>query len=108
MRTFIVYSHDKRNTAPANKAHIASKGMLLDGESRGEAALVNVERMTNDEIERLLRRPVTVHVVHGIDNPDIVAKYFADVNGKGVKVNPNLVAMRDYLDAYTTITQAVF
>lgn len=108
MGPFIVYFRDKLQVTPDNRAHITSKGMFLDGESRGEAALFNIERMTDDEIERLLHRPVTIHIVHGIDNPEIVAKYFADVNGRGVKVNPNLTAMRDFTDQYTRITQIVF
>jgi hypothetical protein len=90
--------------------HIRSKGIFLDGESRGEALLVNVVRLEDDpeQQKRLLEKPVAAHIVHGINDERVIAKYFADVNGKGVGVNPNLVVMADYTDPFGEITKAVF
>ncbi|HKT82971.1 MAG TPA: hypothetical protein VJQ84_03955 [Solirubrobacterales bacterium] len=89
-------------------ATIQHKGIFLDGESRGDGLLTNVERLSETEVEALLEKRVAVLVVHGIQDPKVVAKYFADVNGKGVGVNPNLVAMADYTDPYGEVTKAVF
>lgn len=89
-------------------ADLAQKGFFGDGESRGEAFLVNIERLSDPEVEKLLDRNVAVHMVHGIENHKVLAKYFADVNGKGVRVNPNLVVMADYTDPYAEISKRVF
>jgi len=89
--------------------HIKSKGIFVDGESRGEALLINIERLEDEvKLHQLYGKPVAVHIVHGIDDPKVIAKYFADVNGKGVGVNPNLVVMADYTDPYGEITKRVF
>lgn len=95
------------------KVRITSKGIFVDGESRGEGFLVNVERWLEDDadngkIDALLKKAVAVHIIHGVDKPEVVAKYFADVNGKGIRVNPNLMVMRDYTDPYAEITKRVF
>lgn len=92
----------------SDRAHLDEKGILGDGESRGEAFLINVERMTQTEVKILLRKRVAVHIVHGIENARTLAKYFADVNGKGVGVNPNLVVMSDYTDPYGEVAKRVF
>jgi hypothetical protein len=89
-------------------ADLTQKGIFGDGESRGEAFLVNIERLTDAEVERLLDRTVAVHLVHGIQDPKVLSKYFADVNGKGVRVNPNLVVMADYTDPYAEVSKRVF
>lgn len=90
-------------------AHLSSKGVFLDGESRGESLLVNVERLDDDaRVDKLLQKPVALHIIHGIDDVKVIAKYFADVNGKGVKVNPNLVAMADYTDPFAEIAKRLF
>lgn len=107
MPSFILFLPDKLDVADG-KANIGSKGLYLDGESRGEGLLVNVERMTDEEVDRLLNKVVAVHVVHGIGDVKVVAKYFADTNGKGVGVNPNLMVMRDYTDPFAEITKRVF
>src|SRR6185369_6345261 len=104
---FVLYFPDQL-TISDDTAHISSKGMFLDGESRGEGLLVNVERLPDQQVEELLRKTVAVHIVHGIDDPKVIAKYFADVNGKGVGVNPNLVVMADYTDPYAEATQWIF
>lgn len=89
--------------------HIKSKGIFVDGESRGEALMINVERLEDeDQLDRLLAKSVAVHIVHGITDEEVIAKYFADVNGKGVGVNPNLVVMADYTDPYGQIAKEVF
>jgi hypothetical protein len=89
-------------------ATIQQKGIFLDGESRGDGLLTNVERLSETEVEQLLEKKVAVLVVHGIQDPKVVAKYFADVNGKGVGVNPNLVAMADFTDPFGEVAKAVF
>jgi hypothetical protein len=89
-------------------ADLVQKGIFGDGESRGEAFLVNIERLTDAEVEKLLDKTVAVHLVHGIQDPKVLAKYFADVNGKGVRVNPNLVVMADYTDPYAEVSKRVF
>jgi hypothetical protein len=90
------------------RVRITSKGIFVDGESRGEGFLINVERADEATVKALLNKSVAVHIIHGIDRPEVVAKYFADVNGKGVRVNPNLMVMRDYTDPYAEITKRVF
>ena len=92
----------------AGTADLAQKGIFGDGESRGEAFLTNIERLTDAEVEKLLDKTVAVHMVHGIQDPKVLAKYFADVNGKGVRVNPNLVVMADYTDPYAEVSKRVF
>jgi hypothetical protein len=69
---------------------------------------VNVERLTDVAVDKLLAKQVAVHIVHGIHEVTAIAKYFADLNGKGVRVNPNLVAMADYTDPFAEITKRVF
>jgi hypothetical protein len=89
-------------------ATVHQKGIFLDGESRGDGLLTNVERLSDTEVEQLLDKKVAVLVVHGIEDPKVVAKYFADVNGKGVGVNPNLVAMADFTDPFGEVAKQVF
>jgi hypothetical protein len=91
------------------KVRITSKGIFVDGESRGEGFLINVERLDDEnKVDALLKKSVAVHVVHGVEDPRVVAKYFADVNGKGIRVNPNLMVMADYTDLYAEITKRAF
>jgi hypothetical protein len=106
---FILFFLDEIPIAE-NVAELTQKGIFGDGESRGEAFLVNIERLMDDDekVERLLDKNVAVHMVHGIREPGVLAKYFADVNGKGVRVNPNLVVMADYTDPYAEVSKRVF
>jgi hypothetical protein len=105
--SFIVYFPAKLEIEDG-EAQLSTKGFFLDGESRGEALLTNVERLDDVDVERLLSKSLVVHLVHGIERPEVVSKYFADVNGKGVKVNPNLVAMADYTDPYAAAAKRIF
>lgn len=105
--TFILFFPDALPIVDGT-AVVDQKGIFLDGESRGDSLLTNVERLLPDEVDRLLGRRVAVHLVHGIQDHKVVAKYFADVNGKAVKVNPNLIAMADFTDAYGETAKAVF
>lgn len=91
-----------------DRAHLEEKGILGDGESRGEAFLVNVQRMSDPEVKLLMRKRVAVHIVHGVEDVRTLAKYFADINGKGVGVNPNLVVMSDFTDPYSEVSKRVF
>jgi hypothetical protein len=105
---FILYFPETLEIEEDGTAHIRSKGIFVDGESRGEALLTNLERLGDADYDRLVERPVAVHIIHGIRDPKVIAKYFADVNGKGVGVNPNLVVMSDYTDPFAEITKRVF
>lgn len=106
---FIAYFPERLRVDDDGRAHIASKGFLLDGESRAEGLLTNIERVDDEiQLDQLLRKPVALHIVHGIESAEVIAKYFADVNGKGVKVNPNLVAMTNYTDPYAEIAKRIF
>jgi DNA sulfur modification protein DndB len=107
---FILYFPDELEIDQEDgmTAHIRSRGIFVDGESRGEALLTNLERLGDAEYDRLVKRSVAVHIIHGVGDPKVIAKYFADVNGKGVGVNPNLVVMTDYTDPYAEITKRVF
>lgn len=89
-------------------AHLVSKGIFMDGESRGEGLLTNLERLSDVEYDQLVKKRVAVHIIHGVADPKAIAKYFADVNGRGVGVNPNLVVMTNYTDPYAEITKRVF
>jgi hypothetical protein len=105
----IAYFPDKITVDEDGTAHLRSKGFLLDGESRAEALLTNIDRIDDDaKLETLLHKPVALHIVHGIDDPEVVAKYFTDVNGKGVGVNPNRVTMADYTDPFVQIAKTIF
>lgn len=105
----VLFFMDPIEMDDAGRARLNTKGMYGDGESRGESFLINVEQIDSDaEVERLLNKRVAVHIVHGVQDPKVLAKYFADVNGKGVGVNPNLVVMADYTDPYAEITKRVF
>jgi hypothetical protein len=107
--SFIAFFPDNIEIDEESVAHLSTKGFFLDGESRGEALLTNIERLEDDaKVDTLLRKSVVVHIVHGIDRVEVVAKYFADVNGKGVKVNPNLVAMADYTDPFAEAAKRIF
>jgi DNA-sulfur modification-associated len=105
---FILFLPDKLDIDDTNVAHIRSKGVFGDGESRGDALLVNVENLSNADGDRLLDKRVAVHIVHGVSDTKVLAKYFADVNGRGVRVNPNLTIMADYTDPYAETTMCVF
>jgi DndB-like DNA-sulfur modification-associated protein len=108
---FILYLPEKLDIdEDTGSAHIRGKGVYMDGESRGQGLLVNVggDELDEREVDALLDEDVAVHIVHGISDPKVIAKYFADVNGKGVGVNPNLAVMADYTDPFTEITKRVF
>jgi len=106
---FVLYFPDPLNIDKDQEiAHVTSRGVFLDGESRGEGFLVNIERLPDASVDQLLAKKIAVHIVHGIHEVKAIAKYFADLNGKGVRVNPNLVAMADYTDPYAEITKRVF
>jgi len=85
----------------------SSKALLLDAESRVEAALYAIEEADDDQVERLLSKRVGVMAFHGV-NPDLAAKFFADINGKGVGVNPNLLIARDFKDPWGELALEVF
>src|SRR5579864_1435810 len=85
------------------------KGLLMDAESRIEAILYNVEdsAVSPEQVSRLLAMRVPVVVFHGLDVA-LAAKYFADINGKGVRVNPNLLVARDISDPWAQLTLELF
>lgn len=94
---------------PLRKARIpaGTKGLLLDAESRVEAMLYALEDATDEQVPLLLGKRISVLVFHGLD-VHFAAKYFADINGKGVGVNPNLLVARDFTDEWNTAALEVF
>lgn len=106
--TFILYFPDPVEVEPDGTAHLVTKGIFIDGESRGEALLINIERLGAADYRELIHKKVAVHIIHGVNDLDVIGKYFADVNGKGVRVNPNRVAMADYTDPYAQVAKRVF
>lgn len=97
--------------SPAFEAAIPAgeKSLLMDAESRVEAILFNVEdpNVSPEQVARLLAMRVPVVVFHGLEVA-LAAKYFADINGKGVRVNPNLLIARDISDPWAQLTLEVF
>ena len=89
---------------------IGLKAIFLDGESRHESVLQILEdpEVSAETKRDLLSRPVALHIFHGLTSTKTAAKYFGDINGKGVKVNPNLVMARDYKDPWATIALEIF
>lgn len=88
------------------------KGMVLDGESRH----YSMERAINDSganaltglrKEILRNKLVTVEVHHGLD-PLKMGQVFADLNGKGVKLNSNAAGARDIRDPWARATKEIF
>jgi hypothetical protein len=88
------------------------KGMCLDGESRH----YSMERAIGDSganalsglrKEILRNKLVTVEVHHGLD-PLKMGQVFADLNGKGIKLNSNAAAARDVRDPWARATKEIF
>jgi hypothetical protein len=85
------------------------KFIIEDGESRGEAFLWLLEQpdMPEEIIEQMLAKKLTMVIHHGV--PILTArKWFADINGKGVRVNANLIVARDLTDPYREIALKIF
>ena len=70
--------------ASGSASATSRKGIFVDGESRGEALLTNLEQISDTEYDQLVKKRVAVHIIHGITDPKVIAKYFADVNGPSV------------------------
>lgn len=85
------------------------KFIIEDGESRGEAFLWLLEQPDSSEevIEQMLARKISMVIHHGVPI-EKARKWFADINGKGVKVNANLTVARDLTDPYRGIALKVF
>ena len=100
---------EKEEYRPLSHAVIPAghKGILLDGESRVEACLYALEEVENSQVQSLLRKRVSVLVLHNVE-VEKAAKWFADINGKGVGVNPNLLVARDFTDPWATVALDVF
>jgi hypothetical protein len=84
------------------------KFIIEDGESRGESFLWLLESDTEAWIiEEMLNRKVTVVIHHNV--PVATAgKWFADINGRGIGVNANLIVARDIADPYRDVARSVF
>jgi DNA sulfur modification protein DndB len=113
---FVVWFRDplvliERADCPVWDAAIPSgtKGLLLDAESRVEAFLYGIEdeTLSSEDVRNILGKRVAVVMFHGVA-PELAAKYFADINGKGVGVNPNLLIARDLADPFGQVTLEVF
>ncbi len=90
----------------------AGKAMILDGESRHfsiERALAETgtHALSGSRKETLRSKLVTVEVHHGLD-PMVMGQIFADLNGKGVKLNQNETAARDIRDQWSKATREIF
>ena len=83
------------------------KGLLLDGESRVEACLFALEEASDADVQSLLAKRLSVLVLHGV-SVQRAAKWFADINGKGVGVTPNLLIARDFTDRWATLAVNLF
>lgn len=85
------------------------KFIIEDGESRGEAFLWLLEQPDASEelIEQMLAKKISMVIHHGVPI-EIARKWFADINGKGVKVNANLTVARDITDPYRGIALRIF
>lgn len=85
------------------------KFIIEDGESRGESFLWLLEQHDVDSelVEQMLEKKITVVIHHGVKN-EIARKWFADVNGKGIGVNANLIVARDITDRFRDVALAVF
>ncbi|MGN6201410.1 MAG: DNA sulfur modification protein DndB [Solirubrobacterales bacterium] len=85
------------------------KFIIEDGESRGESFLWLLEQPDVEEelIERMLGKEITMVIHHGVP-VEMAGKWFADINGRGVKVNANLIVSRDVTDPFGEIAKTVF
>tara|TARA_B100001123_G_scaffold1412_1_gene1999 strand:+ start:2265 stop:3506 length:1242 start_codon:yes stop_codon:yes gene_type:complete len=82
-------------------------GLALDGESRIEAFLYAIEEASGDKIDELLTKRLSVTVLHDTP-PEKASKWFADINGRGSGVNPNLLIARDYTDRWAQLAIDTF
>ena len=83
------------------------KALLLDGESRVEACLYALAEAEDSQVQLLLGKRVSVLALHNVQ-VEKAAKWFADINGKGVGVNPNLLMSRDFKDPWAIVALDVF
>jgi hypothetical protein len=85
------------------------KFIIEDGESRGEAFLWLLEQPDTSEevIEQMLAKKISMVIHHGVPI-EKARKWFADINGKAVKVNANLTVARDITDPYRGIALRIF
>ncbi len=113
------FAGEKRRNAQGSLADYIQQAWLSNGKKPpsgflGPFVLYFLDPLNIDKdqevahVTSLLAKKIAVHIVHGIHDVKAIAKYFADLNGKGVRVNPNLVAMADYTDPYAEITKRVF
>lgn len=83
-------------------------GFLLDGESRCYALETMYLHEFDEENQRaLLDIPIIVQLYDGI-SPERAAQHFADVNGQGVGITPNLLLGHDLRDPWMRVTRKVF
>ena len=77
---------------------------MFDGESRVEAYLYALEEAEYSHVQLVFGKRVSVLVIH---NEDVkkAAKWFADIAGKGVSVNPNLLVARYFTDPWATVAR---
>ncbi|ANZ36441.1 hypothetical protein BBK82_10575 [Lentzea guizhouensis] len=87
----------------------AGRGALADGECRHLAGvLINADPKVPSALkDKLLNRPVTVEVYHGIPT-DHAAKMFVDLNCEGTKVDTITRANIDPRNKWITATKAIF
>ncbi|HEX7292306.1 MAG TPA: DNA sulfur modification protein DndB [Conexibacter sp.] len=85
------------------------KFIIEDGESRGEAVLWLLEQgeLSGEQEEALLSKRIAMVIHHGVP-VETAGKWFADINGKGVGVNANLIVARDFTDPYREVAERAF
>jgi DndB-like DNA-sulfur modification-associated protein len=100
---------DGPDTTPKLGLRAGQKFIIEDGESRGEAFLWLLEQPDAPEelVEQMLAKRITMVIHHGVPI-DTARKWFADINGKAIKVNANLTVARDLTDPYRGIALKVF
>jgi hypothetical protein len=110
MGPFIVLTpHEIAVEDDAVQLRAGQKFIIEDGESRGESFLWLLDQpdLDPDLAAALLEKQVTMVIHHGIPVAT-AAKWFADINGKGIGVNANLIVARDFTDPYRDAAERVF
>jgi len=111
MGPFIVVTPTPLEFVDENELGIRAghKFIIEDGESRGESFLWLLEQpdVPEELIDRMLSKEITMVIHHGVP-VEMAGKWFADINGRGVQVNANLIVARDLTDPYRDIARAVF
>jgi hypothetical protein len=86
------------------------KFMIADGESRHlaiELALAPSSKLSGSQREKLRNTLVVVDFIHGI-SPIAMGQMFADLNARGVKLQPNQASALNIRDPWVRATRDIF